>query len=199
MNRKTNITAITMVKNVMTILAMLVASCLTACPQGNRKAAKGGTKALVVYFSATGTTRAVAVRLAAAAKADLLEIEPEVPYTDADLDWRDKESRSTVEMHDPGFRPGIKKPGKDAAGYDVVFIGFPIWWDMAPTVVNTYIEAARLKGKTVVPFATSGGSGIENSAAQLKKAYPDIVWKKGRLLNGIPDEDIARWVKSLAL
>lgn len=173
--------------------------CLTACAQNKQKAKEMEQKALVVYFSATGTTEGVAHKLAQALPADLLEIKPAQPYTDADLDWRDKSSRSSVEMADSQSRPAIKPDTVDTDRYEVIFIGYPIWWDLAPTVVNTFIESKRLKGKTVIPFATSGGSSIRNSAAQLKKLYPEINWKEGKLLNGFNEKAISQWVEKLDL
>ena len=140
-------------------------------------------KTLVVYFSATGTTKAAAQRLAKEFNADLYEITPEVPYTDADLNWRDKNSRSTLEMKDKSSRPAIKGRCENIAEYDVVWIGFPVWWYTAPTIVNTFIEAHDLSGKTLKVFATSGGNGVEGSANDLKKAYPQYNWGESRLMN----------------
>ncbi len=140
-------------------------------------------KTLVVYFSATGTTKAAAQRLANEHNADLYEITPEVPYTAADLDWRDKSSRSTLEMKDKTSRPAIKGRCENIAQYDTVWIGFPVWWYTAPTIVNTFIEAHDLSGKVLNVFATSGGSGVEGSANDLKKAYPQYQWGDKRLMN----------------
>ena len=140
-------------------------------------------KTLVVYFSATGTTKAAAQRLAKEKNADLYEIVPEQLYTDADLNWRDKNSRSTLEMKDKSSRPAIKGHCDNIANYDVVWIGFPVWWYTAPTIVNTFIEAHDLSGKTLNVFATSGGSGVEGSANDLKKAYPQYKWNESRLMN----------------
>lgn len=181
------------------IVTAVLAFCLTACAQGNQKHKEMDKKAIVVYFSATGTTKNVAEKLAAAVNADILEIELEQSYTEADLDWNDSQSRSSIEMNNPKSRPAVKAPSKSIAGYDVVFIGYPIWWDLAPMVVNTFIENNNLNGKTVVPFATSGGSGIRNSAAQLKKLYPKINWKEGKLLNSASEKAIGKWVESLNL
>lgn len=141
----------------------------------------------------------MAEKLAAAVNANILEIEPEQSYTDADLDWNDSQLRSSIEMNNPKSRPAVKATSKSIAGYDVVFIGYPIWWDLAPMVVNTFIENNNLNGKTVVPFATSGGSDIRNSAAQLKKLYPEINWKEGKLLNSASEKTIGKWVESLNL
>lgn len=156
-------------------------------------------KTIVVYFSATGTTKGVAKRIAQITGADLQEIMPQQPYTAADLNWNDKNSRSSVEMANPKSRPAIQSFEKDMSKYDVIFIGYPIWWDLAPTVVNTFIENHRLKGKTVIPFATSGGSTIRNSVVQLKSAYPDIIWKEGKLLNHPSDSTLSQWIEALGL
>ena len=120
-------------------------------------------KTLIVYFSATGTTKAAAQKLAQEFNADLYEITPEQPYTAADLDWRDKKSRSTLEMQDKSSRPAIKGKCENIADYDTVWIGFPVWWYTAPTIVNTFIEAHDLTGKTLNVFATSGGSDVKDS------------------------------------
>lgn len=156
-------------------------------------------KVLVAYFSATGTTQKAAESLAKAMGADLHEIKPETAYTAADLDWRDEGSRSSVEMHDLSSRPAItgKLDGMD--GYDVVFIGFPIWWYTAPTIINTFIESYDLSGKTLVPFATSGGSSIDKSATDLMAKYPQLNWKKGRLLNSTSEAAIAAWKAEIGL
>ena len=139
-------------------------------------------KTVVTYFSATGTTEAVAKQLAKDNKADLYAIEPAEKYTAADLDWHDKKSRSSVEMNDKNARPALKSK-KSLAKYDVIYIGYPIWWGVAPRIINTFIEQAELEGKTVIPFATSGGSGIEKSVSEFKTAYPNVKWQKGMLKN----------------
>jgi hypothetical protein len=145
---------------------------------------------LVVYFSVSGRTKAAAKALAKAAGADLKEIVPAVPYTTADLDWRDKQSRSTREMTDESSRPEIVDATCDLSGYDTVYIGFPIWWGVAPRPVNTFVEANDLAGKRVVLFATSGGSGIGHAAMAFKKAYPDLDVVASKMLNGPVTEDI---------
>lgn len=185
-------------KKIMLLFAAAVSLCLTACAQSHPKQ-ENMKKAIVVYFSATGTTEGVARILATVAHADIMAIEPVQPYTSADLDWTNNQSRSTLEMKNPKSRPAIKTPKKSLDSYDVVFIGYPIWWDLAPTVVNTFIESLQLEGKMVVPFATSGGSSISNSAAQLKKQYPNIKWKAGKLLNAPSDKELAQWVESLGI
>ena len=119
------------------------------------------SKRLVAYFSCTGTTAKVAETLAESIGADIFEIEPAVPYTAADLDWRDNTSRSSVEMNDPHSRPAVASKRDNMADYDTVLVGFPIWWYVAPTIINTFLESYDLQGKTIIPFATSGGSGME--------------------------------------
>lgn len=172
----------------------VIAVCLTACAQTGKKQSMKESKVLVVYFSATGTTKAAAQRLANVTGGELYEIQPEQPYTDADLDWNDRQSRSSVEMNNPHSRPAVKGKKENIADYDMVFIGYPIWWNLAPTIVNTFIESHDLEGKSVIPFATSGGSSIGNSVSALKKAYPGIRWKEGKLLNGADEKTIRGWV-----
>ena len=179
-------------------IALIIAACcliLTACAQNNNKKDNKTTtqttetkenkemKTLIVYFSATGNTKAAAQKLAKEHNADLYEITPEVPYTAADLDWRDKTSRSTIEMQDKTSRPAIKGRCENIADYDTVWIGFPIWWYTAPTIVNTFIEAHDLSGKTLNVFATSGGSNVKDSYNDLKKAYPQYTWGESWLMN----------------
>ena len=182
-------------KKSMIILAAIMSFSMAACSQGNNKKENKKTtqntekqeekemKTLVVYFSATGTTKAAAQKLAKEFNADLYEITPEQPYTDADLDWRDKQSRSTIEMQDKSSRPAIQGRCENITDYDVVWIGFPVWWYTAPTIVNTFIEAHDLSGKTLNVFATSGGSKVEPCTADLKKAYPQYTWGESRLMN----------------
>lgn len=153
---------------------------------------------LVVYFSCSGTTRRAAGKLAAMTGADLYEIVPEQPYTEADLDWNDRMSRTSLEMRDPSSRPSIAGGFPDMDHYEVVFIGFPVWWYIAPTIINTFIEQCDLSGKKVVPFATSGGSGIANCEKNLHIAYPEIDWRAGRLLNGhLSEEELAGWLENI--
>ena len=152
-------------------------------------------KILVAYFSAGGATARAAKALAQAAGADLYEIRPAQPYTPADLDWMDKKSRSSVEMNDGAARPAIADRVENMADYDTVFVGYPIWWYTAPRIVNTFLESYDFSGKTVIPFATSGGSGVEKSAEDLKKKYPALSWKKGKLLGGRVTADTLRgWI-----
>ena len=152
------------------------------------------SRTLVAYFSASGTTKRTAERLAEAAGADLYEIRPAVPYTPADLNWMDKKSRSTIEMQDPSFRPELADRAADIASHDRIFLGFPIWWYVEPRIVDTFLERSDFSGKTVIPFATSGGSGIEKAERSLKSHCPQANWKKGKLLNHM---DAAAWTKSV--
>ncbi|MBR1538735.1 MAG: NAD(P)H-dependent oxidoreductase [Bacteroidales bacterium] len=180
------------------ILLAAITLAVVACGQKNQNKTTE-MKTLVAYFSATGTTESVAKDLAEISKATLYEIKPEVPYTAADLDWTDKTSRSTLEMQDPSSRPAFVQDLKDAASYDVIFIGFPVWWYTAPTIINSFIEAYGFEGKTVVFFATSGGSSIDKANADFRAAYPAIKWKDGKTLNRATKEDIQAWVDGLAL
>ena len=153
------------------------------------------SKKLVAYFSASGVTKAVAERLAEAAGADLYEIRPKVPYTSADLDWNDSTSRSSVEMRDKAFRPEIADKDAKAGDYDVIFLGFPVWWYVAPTIVNTFLEAYDLSGKTIILFATSGGSGFGKTVEGLKGSAPGATIREGKLLNGRPSvAELKKWV-----
>lgn len=153
------------------------------------------SKKLVAYFSASGVTAKVASTLAEAAGADLFEIKPEVPYTKADLNWMDKKSRSTIEMNDPSSRPATTGTIENMGQYDVIFVGFPIWWYVAPTIINTFLESYDLSGKTIVLFATSGGSGFGKTVEKLKGSVSaTTVIKEGKLLNGSHSkEELAAW------
>ncbi|MBM6937436.1 NAD(P)H-dependent oxidoreductase [Pseudoflavonifractor phocaeensis] len=157
-------------------------------------------KALVAYFSATGTTAKAAKALAGAAGADLYEIRPAVPYTGADLNWMDKSSRSSVEMKDKQSRPALADGDAPVAGADVIFLGFPIWWYVAPAIVNTFLERYDFSGKTIVLFATSGGSGLGRSAEGLRASAPGARIVDGRLLNGrLSPAELKDWAQSLTL
>ena len=155
--------------------------------------------ALVAYFSASGTTAKAAKALAKAADADLYEIKPAVPYTSADLNWMDKRSRSSVEMN--GYsRPALADTDAPVAEHDVIFLGFPIWWYTAPAIINSFLESYDFSGKTIVLFATSGGSGLGKSAIALKESVPGAKILEGRLLNGRLNEgDLKAWVSGLKL
>lgn len=156
-------------------------------------------KTLVAYFSASGTTAKVAKTLAEAAGADLYEIKSAVPYTRADLNWMDKKSRSTVEMNDRAFRPAIADCNAHVENYDTVFVGFPIWWYVAPTIINTFLESYDFANKTVILFATSGGSGFGQAAAGLRVSVPaSCVIREGKILNGRQTaQSLKAWVESL--
>ncbi len=140
-------------------------------------------KVLVAYFSCTGTTEKVANAIAEAVNGKLYRITPATPYTSADLDWQNKQSRSSVEMADEKSRPALGGETIDLKDYDVVFLGYPIWWNVCPRPVNTFLEKYDFTGKTIVLFATSGGSSIAGGIRQLKKLYPKIRWSEGRLFN----------------
>lgn len=158
------------------------------------------SKILVAYFSTSGVTEKVAKKLASAAGADIYEIRPKVPYTDADLDWTDKTSRSTIEMKDASSRPEIADNNADISGHDVIFVGFPIWWYVAPTIINTFLESYDFSGKTVIPFATSGGSGMGKTDDVLHKlCLSSVNWKPGKLLNRASEDDMKAWIKALGL
>lgn len=156
--------------------------------------------ALVAYFSASGTTAKAAKVLAKAADADLYEIKPAIPYTRADLNWMDKGSRSSVEMSDKHSRPALADTDAPIAGHDVIFLGFPIWWYVAPTIVNTFLESYDFTGKIIILFATSGGSGLGKSAVSLRASVPGARIVDGRLLNGrLNADELKTWVSGLKL
>lgn len=180
---------ILLMKKIIIMLTALLTISLSACSQNK--------KTLVAYFSASGTTAGIAQQLAKVAEADLHEIKPEKPYTDADLDWHNKQSRSSVEMDNKSSRPAITDKLQNMQDYDVVYVGFPIWWYTCPTIINTFMEAYDFNGKTVIPFATSGGSSIKKACDELKAAYPSVNWKEGRLLNRASDADLKKWVESM--
>lgn len=153
---------------------------------------------LVAYFSASGVTAKAAWKLSEAAGADLYEIKPEVPYTRADLNWMDKKSRSSLEMNEPMSRPAIAEKLPDMEKYDIIFVGFPIWWYVAPTIINTFLESYDFSGKTIIPFATSGGSGMGRTNEKLKPSCPGATLLPGKMLNGsLSEADLKAWVKSL--
>ncbi|MBO7725494.1 MAG: NAD(P)H-dependent oxidoreductase [Thermoguttaceae bacterium] len=152
------------------------------------------TKALVAYFSASGVTAAVAKRLAESIESDLFEIKPETPYTNADLNWMNRSSRSSVEMADRASRPAIATKVNDMASYNVVFIGFPVWWYREPSIIDTFVEAYDFAGKTIVPFATSGGSGLGDTSKNLKELAPGADVPEGKRFSGsISGNDLGAW------
>ena len=159
-----------------------------------------GTKVLVVYFSATNTTEGVAEHIANGLNADIYEIVPEDPYTDADLNYNDNNSRTTIEMNNPNVRPAISGSVENMEQYDIIFVGYPIWWGEAPRIVSTFMESYDFSGKTIVPFCTSGGSGIGSSASNLERLTSGATWLDGRRINGSDSQDtVMEWVNSLDL
>ena len=155
------------------------------------------SKILVSYFSASGVTRNVAENIAKFVEGDLFEIEPKEKYTREDLDWKNKKSRSSVEMQNREYRPEIKEKSIDISNYDIILIGFPIWWGVAPTVVNTFLESRDFSGKTLIPFCTSGGSGMAYCENDLRRTYPNYTWKEGKRLIGNEDRDfIEEWIRN---
>lgn len=158
-------------------------------------------KALVAYFSASGVTKAAAEALAKAAGTDLYEICPEVPYTKADLDWTDKQSRSTLEMQDLNCRPLMANPAADVSPYDVIFLGFPIWWYREPSIVDTFLAARDYSGKRIVLFCTSGSSGFGDTARRIQEIVgPNAVVEEGRRLGGaVTQEELKLWAEELGI
>ena len=159
------------------------------------------SKVLTAYFSASGVTADAAKKIAEAAGADLCEIRPEVLYSPADLNWQDPGSRSSVEMKDPAARPAMAAGEASVADYDVVFLGFPIWWGTAPRIISTFLESADFSGKRIILFATSGGSGFGTSQADLKRCVSDqVIIEEGMLVHGTEDADTWKaWVESLGI
>ncbi len=157
------------------------------------------SKILVAYFSASGVTKKAAENLAQAAGADLYEIKPAVPYTKEDLNWMDKKSRSSVEMNDKSSRPAIADTDAEISQYDTIFLGFPIWWYVAPTIVNSFLESYDFSGKRIILFATSGGSGFGKTADRLKDSVAaDTVIVEGKILNGANSvDDLRKWVETI--
>lgn len=157
------------------------------------------SKILVAYFSASGVTATTAKTLASVTGGELYEITPAKPYTDADLNWMDKNSRSSVEMNDKSSRPEISGRVDGIEDYDVIFVGFPIWWYVAPTIINTFLESYDLTGKTVIPFATSGGSGMGRTSAYLQPSCKGARLIEGKVLNGQSAQSIKAWVERLKI
>ena len=192
-------------KHLFVAIMALAAISLGACTQKQSEQTSSSNnaqnpkemKTLVAYFSATGVTKGVAQQLTEVTGGTLHEIKPEKPYTEADLDWRDKQSRSSVEMEDKTSSPAITDKLQNMQDYDVVYVGFPIWWYTCPTIINTFMETYDFTGKTVIPFATSGGSSIKKACDDLKAAYPNINWKEGKLLNSTSREELEAWVKGI--
>ena len=179
-------------------MAVLTIIANSACSQ-NKTNGNMENKILVVYFSATGTTKQIAEKLANITNADICEIAPLQPYTAADLNWHNSQSRSSIEMNSLESRTKIRAINVDLKDYNVIFLGYPIWWDLSPRAVNTFIESYDMTGKTVIPFATSGGSSIAGSVAALKKSYPNINWVDGNLLNGFNEKRLKTWCNKLGI
>lgn len=184
------------------LLITIIACCMALCAVATGSAQNSheimsNKKTLVAYFSATGTTMEAATKLAKAANADVHEIIPAVPYTPADLNWRDKKSRSTLEMEDKSSRPAIANKVENMEQYDTVFVGYPIWWYIAPTIINTFLEQYDLTGKTVVPFFTSGGSGAGETMRYLRPSAPGANWVDPKNLNYMGEGEMKSWVDSL--
>lgn len=154
------------------------------------------SKKLVAYFSASGITAKVAERLSESIGADLHEITPKVRYTEADLDWRDKNSRSSVEMSNPASRPEIERIRENMADYETIYVGFPIWWYIAPTIINTFLESYDLTGKTIVPFATSGGSGMGKTIEMLQPSCSGAKLVEGKLFKAdVSKQELVAWAE----
>lgn len=190
-------------KSIQRLLFTFIASCLalSAVASDNNQSQfndmNNNSKKLVAYFSATGTTMEAATLLAKVADAQLHEIVPETRYTPADLNWRDKNSRSSIEMKDKSSRPAIANRVENMSQYDTIFVGFPIWWYVAPTIINTFLEQYDLTGKTIVPFFTSGGSGAGETLKYLKPSAPNANWVEPKNINYANEGDIKRWLDSL--
>lgn len=185
-----------------TKILLIVACCLplcvlAACHPQNQTSMNDNNKTLVAYFSATGTTKEAATKLAKVANADLHEIVPETPYTPADLNWQDKNSRSSVEMADKSSRPAIANKVENIEQYDTIFVGFPIWWYIAPTIVNTFLEQYDLSGKTIVPFFTSGGSEAGETLEYLKPSAPAANFMAPKNLTRMDEAQMKAWLETM--
>ena len=158
------------------------------------------SRTLVAFFSASGVTAKVAEKLSDTIGADIFAIEPEIPYTKADLDWMDKNSRSTLEMNDPASRPAIARKRDNMEEYDVIYVGFPIWWYVAPTIINTFLESYDLTGKTIIPFATSGGSGMGKTNEKLLPSCKGAKLLDGKVLKAnVGTKELDEWVAGLSI
>lgn len=183
-------------KKILTLMCMLTAI-LTACngkSQSTGKAGETQTKILIAYFSCTGHTKQAAETIARITKGDLYAITPAEAYTAADLDWRNDKSRSSREMGNSASRPSLAGKKVDIASYDIVYLGYPIWWGVCPRIINTFLETYDFKGKKVIPFATSGSSSIAQSESELHKLYKEIRWGKGLLMNNVSRQEVQNWV-----
>lgn len=182
---------------VLIIMSLLTFNCSSkAQEQTTDTETQSDKKILVAYFSCTGTTEKVATVIAKETGGKLYRITPAKAYTSADLDWNNKSSRSSLEMADEKLRPALGGATLDLKDYDVVFLGYPIWWDLCPRPVNTFLEKYDFSGKTVIPFATSGGSSVTGSVKQFKRLYPQIIWKEGQLFN-VDANQAGNWAKQI--
>lgn len=189
-------------KRILSFIAVAATAATTLMACGKKTPSEASTaptgkpaKVLVAYFSATGTTKAAAEKVAKATQAELFEIKPAEAYSASDLDWTVSTSRCCRENDDPKSRPAFEKSKKSLDDYDLIFLGFPNWWNGAPRIINTFMDTYQLKDKRVVMFMTSGGSGIENAERVFKEAYPDVKWEAGKLLNGMSEKEIGNWAK----
>lgn len=155
------------------------------------------SKILTAYFSASGITAKTAKEIAELTNGDLFEIRPQIPYTQADLDWMDKKSRSTLEMQNPASRPDISGEVTNMETYDIIFVGFPIWWYVAPTIINTFLESYDLSGKTIIPFATSGGSGMGKTNEKLAVSCPNATLLDGKVVNKMTKQELKKWINRM--
>lgn len=188
-----------MKKTLLSLLA-IAAMAFVACASKDRKNAEtieAATPVLVAVFSAQGHTKSVAEKIAKATGRDLFQIEPEVSYTEEDLDGWNNSARGTLEARNRATRPGIANKVKNFEQYDTIYLGFPIWWYTAPTIINTFLESYNTDGKVIIPFATSGGSNYGEATKDLKVSAPKATFKPGRVLNNYTQHDIDRWVKSI--
>jgi flavodoxin len=182
----------------LTVISLTISSITCNSQNSNNKSEENKmNKTLVAYFSATGNTAKLARTLATVVNSDLHKIEPKQPYTAADLDWHDSKSRSSVEMNNKAFRPEIANKVDDMAQYDTIYIGFPIWWYVAPTIINTFLEQYDLEGKTIIPFATSGSSGMGNTNAELKNSCKGAILKNGKRFDANASaKELKKWIES---
>jgi len=198
-------------KKYLFVIALIIFSTLTACAQKSRTVDKTETenqiqgkdmkKVLVAYFSCTGNTRSVAEQIAQVAKAELYEIKPQIPYTLEDLNWRNSSSRSNIERNAPSSRPAISNNVENMEQYDIIFLGYPIWFGQAPNIISTFLERYDFSGKTIVPFCTSGTSPIGSSASNLHKLCPNnTTWLSGsRFTPNTSRSEIVKWINGLGL
>ena len=181
-----------------TLMSAVTIFLMTACGSSNAAQTAEQSKVLVAFFSASGNTARLAENLSKAIGADIYEIKPKNEYTSADLDWHNENSRSSVEMNNESARPEIDGKVANFDQYETIIIAYPIWWNLEPRIVDTFLESYNFSGKTLIPVCTSGGSGIENSAAHLKKVCPNANWKSGKKFNsGTSQDELKNWFNKL--